>query len=300
MRLQLLYPHDLPSRVQDFGAVGPVAPAAWSERETGRTAERFALLDRFFGLTRVAGAASFLGESAAVSQERLREHVAAHGSSLEESRLAEVVASLELVQRVSVGGLTIRAPQTAPVLAGDTVTPADPHRTWRVGHQAFFPLIQGALAGLRVFMTAATESDDEHGRQALEFTAECMAGSIRAMEFAADFRPRDYREKVRPSMAPPFLPQGLSGLMSADHHHLVKTYPAAAWVVRQSAPEVREAYDALVSVVESSYAAHVHVCDRFEGSGMASLRMSESSEMAATEVIRRMGRSRVEVLRREG
>lgn len=299
MRLQLLFPQDLPHRASDLGATGPVRAAAWSERETGRTANQFALLDRFFGVTRVAGAPAFLADSARSAQQSVCTHVVTHASSMSLCRLAQLLSALELVHAVAGSGLMV-APRPAPALpalSGPTGT-SNPHLSWRVGHLAFFPLIQGALVGLRTFMSAADDGDDENAVAALRFAADCLSGSIRAMEFAADFSPAEYRSQVRPTMAPPFLPEGLSGLMSADHHHLVKTFPAAAWLARQSAPEVQCAYDAVVAVVESSYAAHVHVCDRFQGAATTSLRMAPQTQMSATEVIVRMGRSRVEGLRR--
>ena len=60
--------------------------------------------------------------------------------------------------------------------------------------------------------------------------------------------------------------------------------------------DLRRLYDRFIEAVESTYLAHRHVCVRFRGDRVVSLRMSHSSSMTAADVVEQMGKARVQVL----
>jgi hypothetical protein len=124
-----------------------------------------------------------------------------------------------------------------------------------------------------------------------------MRASARALEYAADFSPAAYAREVRPSMTPPGTPQGLSGLMSADHHRMIGCFHEIRPLVAHLEGELGEFFAEFVRSAEDTYAAHVHVCDRFNGNRVVSLRMSHSNSMTASDVLAQMGRARVRMLR---
>lgn len=328
MTLLMMFPADLPGTLDDVRAARSTAvddlagvlagrvgsPAALADRMRGvplrpegvkldrwtwhpvtRRTEQFAILDRYFGVYRVAaGMPEMFGHSAVVAYRTMLDDTAEFGTDLDAYRWNELCSGLEATVRFAAGAPRGPAPRfTLP--AGHR--PRDPHRRWRSGHQVFFPLIQGVLVGLRCFAAALLDGDREGAGEAAVFTTDVMRASARALEFAADFPPADYPRSVRPSMTPPGTPQGLSGLMSADHHLMIGCFHEIRTVVADLEGELRELYDEFVRTVETTYAAHVHVCDRFNGDHVVSLRMSHSNSMTASEVLGQLGRARVKMLR---
>jgi hypothetical protein len=186
-------------------------------------------------------------------------------------------------------------PGSAPVPVGRRVR--DPHARWRAGHQVFFPLVQATLVGLRCFVSAVLDGSEPDACDSIGFATDVMQASARALEFAADFAPGSYSGDVRPSMTPPGTPQGLSGLMSADHHEMVRLFQQLRPVAAVLDPAARRLYDDFVDTVEQTYQAHVHVCTRFRGDRIVSLRMSHASSMSASAVLEQLGATRVKALR---
>jgi hypothetical protein len=328
MRLAMSFPDDLPGRTGDLrGPVSlavrrlldalddtvtdpadllavlrdiPVRPDGvkldrWQWHPTTRRTEQFSVLDTFFGISRTsAESPEMFSHAAAVAYRALLAETATFGTDLNASQWNQLRCGLEAV--VSFGaGARMPQPAGSPVPIGSRHR--DPHRRWRAGHQIFFPLVQGVLVGIRCFADAALAADIPAAREAAGFATVVMGASARALEFAADFAPENYGTDVRPSMTPPGTPQPLSGLMSADHHHMVAAFHEVRPVVAALTGELRDLYDAFVDSVEDTYQAHRHVCSRFNGDRVVSLRMNHGSSMAAAEVLDQLGRARVKMLR---
>ncbi|NJQ08714.1 hypothetical protein [Streptomyces lonarensis] len=186
---------------------------------------------------------------------------------------------------------------------GDTGGPVDcprPHEHWRVGHQVFFVLIQGVVAGLRCFVSAADARDAVRASRALELAAEMCRHSAVAMTFAGGLSREDYEGEVRPSMLPPAVRPGFSGFQTRDHALLVRTLrasrPALGWLGFAD-PAVTGLDDALQRV----YAAHRSVCSRFDGTRIPSLLMAaggpQSAQRAGVEVVDELTERRLALVR---
>ena len=267
----------------------------WAWHPLTRRTEQFAILDRYFGVFRVtAGTPEMFGHSAAIAYRTLLADTVDFGTDLDAARWNELCGGLEATIRFAGGSRRVGAPRFA-VPPGHR--PRDPHRRWRSGHQVFFPLIQAILVGLRCLAAAILAGDGDGAKESAVFTTDVMRASARALEYAADFSPAAYAREVRPSMMPPGTPQGLSGLMSADHHRMIGCFHEIRPMVAHLEGELREFFAEFVRSVEDTYAAHVHVCDRFNGNHMVSLRMSHSNSMTASDVLAQMGRARVRMLR---
>jgi hypothetical protein len=267
----------------------------WEWHSRNRRARQFAILDQFFGVCRGTSATGELfGHAAAVAYRAMLDDALRCGTGLSDTQWGELCWGLEtIIQFCAAAPAAVRPAGTAP--RGDR--PGDPHLRWRTGHQVFFPLVQATLVGLRCFISAVLDDAPGDGAEALRFASRVMAASARALEFAADFTPRSYAASVRPSMTPPGTKIGLSGLMSADHHEMVIHFQQVRPIRAVLDGELSLAYDRFVDEVARTYQAHRHVCSRFNGDRMVSLRMNNASSTTATSVLEQLAAARVRMLR---
>jgi hypothetical protein len=266
----------------------------WEWRPQSRRTEQFAILDQFFGVSRTtADAREMFGHAAVVAYRDLLADTVLAGTGLDEVRWNELRWGLEAMARFAAGATRAESPDSPPP-PGER--PRDPHRRWRTGHQMFFPLVQGILVGLRCFTAAVIAGDIPAARESIIFATDTMRASARALEFAADFAPGRYSSEIRPSMTPPGTPQGLSGLMSADHHRMVTCFQEIRPVTAVLSDDLNLLYQRFVAETEQTYQAHQHVCIRFNGDKVVSLRMNHSSSMPAAEVLAQLGRARIKTL----
>ena len=264
--------------------------------DRSRKEEHFAIHDQFFGVFRALGTAPELfAHAILVGYRDILREVLESGTSLTDEQWGDLRWGLEEAIRfaAAVPGLDRRPLPPPP--AG-RVRP-DPHRRWRVGHHAFFPLIQSVVVGLNCFETALLAEDERAAAEALRFATAAMSASASAMRFASDFPPAQYGGVVRRAMAPPFLPVGLSGVMSEDHVQLIRCFHALHELLPTLTGELAELRDRFVDVVETVYVAHTGVCARFEGDHIVSLRMSDSSSATAVDVLVQLRKSRLKILR---
>jgi len=327
MRQLLLFPHDLPKtvgaartaqsqdvlRLADALDRGNDSPAAileilggarlrpdgvkldrWQSQLSSRRGDQYTVLDDYFGVSRTTAAAQqMFCHAAALAYRTMLEDSFKYGTELDHRQWNELRWGLETMVRFCTGSSPC-PPADAPVPAGNRQR--DPHRRWRTGHQLFFPLIQAVVVGLECFTAAILAGDEAAARESACFASDVMRASGRALEFAADFCPSSYTGAVRPSMTPPGTAQPLSGLMSADHHQMVLCFHQVRPLVPMLSAELRQLYDHFIEAVEGTYVAHRHVCARFRGDRVVSLRMSQTSSMTAADVVEQMGNARVKVL----
>ena len=151
---------------------------------------------------------------------------------------------------------------------------------WRPGHQAFDVL----LAGLNVCLGRAAEELVIDAIDSLENSLssirELLDASTAAMFFAADFDPRVYREDVRPTMAPPNMPDGFSGTLNERHSEFLAKFRVlrAALETRfgnhlETAPPVlTNIWRELLKARSENLRAHGLICARFVPGGDSLLR----------------------------
>lgn len=184
-----------------------------------------------------------------------------------------------------------RRPQPAGTAskAGDY----DPHRRWRAGHHLFFVQIQSLVIAVNC-LTAAFDEDDLDGAEAaLTLMAVLMAGSAATLRFAADFSPVDYDALVVPSMKPPYLEPGFSGIQSRDHLYLVRQLMKLKSRFRTLDERLVPAHRRFVDALADAYDAHALVCSRFRGDERPSLLMAGEAPQLATQAIRSLKRNRL-------
>jgi hypothetical protein len=264
--------------------------------DRSRKEVHFAIHDRFFGVFRASGAAPELfAHAVLVGYRDILREVLACGTTLNDEQWGDLRWGLEEAIRFA-GGVPGLDPQSLPPPAGG-IAPRDPHRRWRVGHHAFFPLIQAVAVGLNCFQTAVLSEDEQTAAEALRFATAAMRASASAMRFASDFPPPDYGGAVRRAMAPPYLEVGLSGVMSEDHVQLIHCFHGLRELLPTLRGQLVELRDRFIDVVETAYEAHKGVCSRFDGDRIVSLRMSNTSTASAVDVLDQLEASRLKILR---
>jgi hypothetical protein len=265
--------------------------------ERTRREEHFAIHDGFFGVFRASGEAPELFAHAVLVGYRdiLREALS-YGTTLGPVEWGDLRWGLEEAIRYATGAAP-KNPRPLPVPTPAPKAHRDPHRRWRAGHHAFFPLIQSIVVGLSCFKNALLDGAEPAAGDALRFAAATMRASASAMRFAADFVPAEYAGMVRPAMAPPYLPTGLSGVMSEDHERLVRSFRELRELFPLLHGDLRRLRDEFVDVVDNVYEAHKHVCGRFDGDRVVSLRMNRSSSESAVGVLDQLQKARLKLLR---
>lgn len=188
-----------------------------------------------------------------------------------------------------------RVPMGVPAVLRGTL---DPHRRWRVGHHLFFALTQALIVSLQMLRDALRREDDEAAVHALRLARKLLRGSSAAFVFSSEFGPGQYHVAVRPSMEPPHVSAGFTGLHSPDHHYLVKLFARVRGDLRSMSPRVAEEHAEFLRALGSTYEAHKYVCGRFGGEHGTSLRVSESSAVAATQVIHALKLARTKLVRK--
>ena len=167
----------------------------WEWHEVTRRTEQFAVLDRYFGISRTAAdAREMFGHCAAVAYRALLDDTTLFGTDLTPEHWNELRWGLQQAIRFGVGAEPAAAPPTSPVPGG--MWHRDAHRRWRTGHQLFFPLVQAILVGLRCFASAVLAGDRPAARESMRFATDVMLASARALQFAADFPPDTYGSAV--------------------------------------------------------------------------------------------------------
>lgn len=187
------------------------------------------------------------------------------------------------------------APEAGPT-NGDGPTAL---RRWRCGHRLFFVVTQGIFAALSGMARAVSEDDRPTATSALSAAATLSRSAATALRFTADFPAQAYADTVRPSMMPPSVPPGFSGVQGPDHQVLVELYRRMRPVFAALDPEawpIRAFQDATAEM----FAAHMGVCDRFGGSEHPSILMEANghhdARVTATHVLDRLVRSRLALL----
>lgn len=162
-----------------------------------------------------------------------------------------------------------------------------PLTRWKVGHRAFFSQMQGAALALHRFQDAVEQGRLQIARNALEDAGHVLEGSAAAFRFTGDLPPRLYKQVILPSMAPPNVGEGFSGLLSTDHDHLRTLTQDLKSTFDTLPSELRRAHERFRWSYEQCMRSHLFVCLEFGGDERASVRSEDvgSGDLPAGDVL---------------
>lgn len=260
----------------------PVAAAGGSERHIE--------YDGYFGVRRLAGDnhSSSIGKAALVAFYRVMTD-ALRGHSLRPADLADLQAAFHTTSTL------VSVPQ--PIASGAAAplsSPAEPPRLpvdallrWKLGHHAFFVMIQALIiVHARLAFALRAQRLSEAG-EALSQAARLWWGTAAAFRYTADFTAEDYEELVRPSMRPPFLKEGFSGFFSSDHSYLIRALKLLQPSLQRLPAELGDAHRHYLRSLDDAYEAHAYVCEQFVGMGHSLRQGHQERPSSAPTIIRR-------------
>ncbi|WP_158734358.1 hypothetical protein [Streptomyces sp. NRRL F-2747] len=248
-------------------------------REAPSLEDAFSEHDTFFGVARAHGPADLFLRALLVAEIDTALDLARAASSLSPAERSTLVGSGSALlgqrhERHGSGRL-VHPPEDC------TAPPADEHTAqlrWKSGHRLFFAHLQAITVTCGCAVHARTAAEQA---AYLDHTVMFCTSAALAMRHAADFAPELYVRSIRPSMTPPHVGSGFSGLQTRDHYYLVQSLDSLG---TRLLPDVAggKTYRELEDALQRLYAAHVHVCRRFGGDTNVSLRMEASKEDSGT------------------
>ncbi|MEU1400361.1 hypothetical protein ABZ403_30415 [Micromonospora zamorensis] len=258
--------------------------------------------DLFFGAIRVTGNSveTFTYTMLEALRSQLNDEFSA-GTNLgsgERAQLREAFsATFRMLWRIGVAGTPFeyvaRARAQGTGIELDD-TEGDPLTRWRLGHQAFFALIQALIVSVGCLEELLQHDPDdiESACRQIEDATVLMIGSGASMRYAGDFTRTHYTDAVRPAMMPPYINAKFSGLQLRDHRILLKLLNRVKPLLASPAPAVGKSYGLLLDAMSTAYDAHIAVCSRFGGDRESSIRLPGST-VPAVEVLERFRARRI-------
>ncbi len=250
--------------------------------------ERYEEHDDYFGIVRVAGNPlrveihSILQAYGELLQEGIT--LGTRLSPLEWGRLRIAFDSmLRFLIKEPSAESTVDSAYALPSPAADCKF--EPVRRWRIGHHVFLVLIQSLVVSFNCFGNMIRAGNLSEAKTLLKLATRLMFGSASALRFAGDFRGEQYENQVRPSMMPPNLEPGFSGLQSMDHQYLTKSLANLKPIFTNLDPCLQAQHAQFTRAFEVTYDAHKFVCARFRGEEIPSLRMNPGSKRSAVAVL---------------
>ncbi|MFS1512054.1 hypothetical protein VQL36_06400 [Chengkuizengella sp. SCS-71B] len=95
---------------------------------------------------------------------------------------------------------------------------------WKQGHQSFQIIIITMNTLLDSSIQALNQREWNLLTKSLDRLSNLMKASTATMKYTSDFSPKSYEELIRPSMMPPFLNDGFSGVLNIDHKLMLNKF----------------------------------------------------------------------------
>lgn len=151
---------------------------------------------------------------------------------------------------------------------------------WKRGHQSFH--IQLTVINTLIAESLEALEASEYPRlvRCLRLLRVLYDAATASMKYAADFPRESYHEFVRPSMMPPLLSPGFSGVLNIEHNRMVEglkqlSRDLSGKLGKQKSewrPEVAEAWKALGEAQARNQHNHSLVCHKFVETGTSLLK----------------------------
>lgn len=174
-----------------------------------------AIYDNYFRIKRRADPAAWAQAAQRVASDVLDD---LPSTSLDDGNRLSLVTGINRLLLVSSQWINdsddIPKPGTREATAADVRTPV---LRWKVGHHLFHLLLSMMNSTSDEVITAFNSSDWDTASSSLLDLATLMDSSTATMHYASDFPRSSYEEIIRPSMEPPWMPPGFSGVFNKDH-----------------------------------------------------------------------------------
>ncbi len=173
------------------------------------------------------------------------------------------------------------ASASAPAHSGTTMPVRTPPygedgvaaRRWKLGHHLFHHMLALMNSHVDAIASALDESDPVTVGPLVEELTVLYDSATATMHYASSFPVSAYAETVRPSMEPPWMPPGFSGMFNREHETLLSGLTGLKSRLRGrtadwSLPaDVRAASRALWKAQSRNRREHKMICDRFVPGG---------------------------------
>lgn len=210
----------------------------------------------------------------------------------------EIADGIELAFTLATG---IRSPRIAMLrtVHRAALSEAMIARRWMRGHQLFLVITQAMIASLNnLEVIVGHGGDDSEMAGAIEQLVRLLRAAAGSMRLTGDFPPDIYDTTIRPSMAPPELPDGFSGIFSSDHRFLVTRLREITPRFSGLKERLHDAHALLVKAFADLYDDHINVCANFVSSEKNSLLMADGARCTALEQLGKFKKSRLRLLGR--
>jgi hypothetical protein len=169
---------------------------------------------------------------------------------------------------------------------------SDRLQRWIRGHHVFLIIIQGLILSLNCFESAQLSHQAGTSASSLQLATLLMEGANAALHYAADFPAVDYDKSVRPTMMPPHVPAGMSGVLARDHRYLLQLLHGRRELFASLEPNLHREYQEFVAAFGGAYDAHKIVCAHFRGDERPSL-LNTDAQQTGVELLEELKHSRI-------
>ncbi|MDT0446522.1 hypothetical protein [Streptomyces johnsoniae] len=271
----------------------PGAPAGAGQRAGARAAQE-AEYERYFRISRTRPDRDVWTHSLLTAQSALLADLA--GTRLTDGERADLLTGLVLLGNAALAGPGGPAdpPRTAGPPPGGPAGREDPAAgppepaaerpalsRWRIGHQIFHLHLTLMNSLLDEALLAARACEWPRLTGLLDRLCQLYDSATAAMTYAADFGPDApdlYRRQVRPTMEPPFVSPGFSGMFNREHREMTRLLGAVRRALKrvpatgEGTAEVRAAGARLRAAQARNRANHLRICERCVPDGVSLLR----------------------------
>lgn len=170
---------------------------------------------------------------------------------------------------------------TAATTSGETLSPElEAVLRWQLGHQVFH--LQLVTMNSLIDTAQGHLKAQRYGRfrQSIHRLCRLFEASTATMAYASDFEKHWYDQVIRPSMAPPWVSPGFSGLLNQDHTVMLKQVKALRARLKQQLGKKRAlwpkpvlaALDELTQAIQRNRDNHGLICQEFVPGGKSLLK----------------------------
>ncbi len=250
--------------------------------------------DGFFYIKRVDGVRSAIFLRSLVWTNRLLL------LDIEESPFQICTDQLDLVDRALAAiqawtlGVT-HAPARRVAIWKSAGGPYRSMRRWIRGHQIFSALTQGLLAALGELRGALSRGDGPSADVAVDLIVVLLRGAGASLRFTGDMPSDDYLNIIRPSMAPPLVPETFSGVLSSDHRWFLRVLREMKPALDSLRAQRPEHHASIAQAVAGVYDSHKFVCDRLVGKSPSLMMSSSDNNASGAEQIEHFKKLRMRV-----